>query len=95
MSQQELNVRFTFARDWYYDNNPDAGIFDLDDMTENVLDCREFEELSLEAQKFIESAEYEAFKQGITPTWFEDDGGIIPDDAPPTPQELQIMKGWV
>jgi hypothetical protein len=95
MSQQELNVRFTFARDWFYDNNPDADIFKLDDITENVLDCREFEELSPEARKFIESIEYDAFKQGTVPTWFEDEGDIIPEDAPPTPQELEIMKGWV
>lgn len=94
MSQLELNVRFSFAKDWFYDNNPDASIFALDDINEEVNASTEFDQLSDAAKKFIEDSEYEAFKEGVTPPWFEEPVEEIDEDAPLTPQEKEMMKDW-
>lgn len=94
MYQLELNIRFSFAKDWFYDGNPDADIFELDEINAEVNASTEFDQLSDKARKFIEDSEYDAFKQGVTPPWFEEDVEEIDEDAPLTPQEKEMMKDW-
>lgn len=94
MSQLELNVRFSFAKDWFYDTNPDADIFELDEINAEVNASTEFNQLSERAQKFIEDAEYDAFKDGVTPPWFEEPVEYLDEDAPLTAIEKEMMKDW-
>lgn len=93
MSFQEVGERYNFAVEKFYDENPDASPFELDEFTEKVNQVSEFDDLDPEVKEFIEKAEYEAFKNGETPSWFTKEE-YFDEDAPPTEEEKLMMKDW-
>lgn len=94
MSQLELNIRFSFAKDWFYQSNESASIFELDEMNAEVNRCTSFEELSDQTKVFLLRMEVNAFSSGVTPEWYQEPAEEIPEDAPYTPEELSMMKDW-
>lgn len=94
MSQLELNIRFSFAHDWFYAANPSASIFELDEINAEVNRCTSFEELSDQTKLFLLTMEVAAFRSGVTPEWYQEPVEEIPEDAPYTPEELSMMKNW-
>jgi hypothetical protein len=92
MSFQEVGERFDFASQRFYSQNPDASPFALDGLIEKVNEVSEFNDLDPQVKEFIETAEYEAFKDGETPSWFVQEE-YLDEDAPLTEEEKLMLKG--
>lgn len=92
MSQYEVLVRLSFAIDHYQQLNPDWGISEFDEMTSGVVSIHNFEDVPEKTKEFISEMEYDAFKKGITPPFFEPPVEISEDD-PLTDAEKQMLKG--
>ena len=92
MSKYEISSRVSFAIERYRDLNPDWGLYDLDDITNGLSNLDNFEDLPEKTKKFVEEMEYSAFKEGITPPFFEPPIEID-EDAPLTDVEKEMLKG--